>query len=261
MLKSAQDAVDNGAKRIIVSGSPSTGKSLFSVSASSHSGETLPAQDAIATDVAVLQTDANGVQGAISGGLTPGLVADYSALESYDELRKQLASDLMDLKPMVADGRIKFVIVELTHISNLLLNKLKPDSPALWGKVGAEGMTIYQAFSVLKGATVIANAHLRAAASPVESAGAAEAANAKAVGGARSLLEVDLPKSILAPWRNNASLEIARESRRTKDGMEFFSHTQSDAKFPAKSRFGAVLKPIEPGERTLNSILRACYKK
>ena len=83
------------------------------------------------------------------------------------------------------------------------------------------------------------------------------------MGGERSTFTADLLKGVGALWTENSSLIFCRELRRRKlDGKvvpEYLTHTQSNSKYEAKSRFRDVLAPTEPGDVTLNALLHRAY--
>lgn len=266
-LGTVDDAVKSGMRRMVVSGSPGTGKTTFSLSASAYAGDIIGAAPVECKDVVLLQGDCDGVQGGIDAGLRPGLIADFTVCEKWPEYNKMLTEIIQDLKPMVDKGDVKYVVVDLSLPAKLLIDHLKPADQQGWGRVAAESMTFYKMFGFLKTATVIGNAQLRSAQAPTETSVAAAAADAKAVGGERSTLSADLVKSFYAHWSENASFIVAREAKKKRNPMkpqeppvtERFSHMHSSSRFETKCRFQTKVLATEPGDRTFNSILRACY--
>lgn len=263
---SCGDSLRRSNRRIVVMGAGGTGKTTFSISASKYAGDTIPAKDGrLCKDVAVLQGDNEGVAGAWRAGFEPGFVYDLSGVTTWAEYKSELAASLRDLKGIVDSGELKVIVIDLAHPTRLINAAISPEVQKDWKLVAMEGLTFFRALSGLKGVTVIGNAQIKAATGFGETPEAAAASNAKASGGERSTYALDLLKGIATVWVENSSLLITRELKRTRGNSpgevvpKFFSHTQSGAKFEAKSRFRDVLAPVEPGDRTLRSLLTAAY--
>lgn len=268
VLTSASQNLKAANRRILVMGPPGSGKTTLSISASAHAGDTIPSKHLqMCSDVVLLSGDQEGVQGALDANLEPRAVVDMTTCADWVAYQKLLADALSELRPLVAAGEVKIIVVDLALPAKLIIDQIKPADIAGWGRVGAEGVKLYRIFGALPGATIIGNVQIKSATGAVENAVAAAAADAKAVGGERATFTADLPKSVLSPWMENSSLALSRESKRVKDTSQpgapltrkFSTHTQSNAKFEAKSRFGSKLLQTEPGERTLHSLLVQAY--
>lgn len=263
---SCRDSLRRSNRRIVVMGAGGTGKTTFSISASQFAGDTIPARDLRkCKDVAVFQGDNEGVAGAWRAGFEPAFVYDLSPIGSWSAYKSELAAALRDLKGVVDNGTVKVIVIDLAHPTRLINESIDPQVQKDWKLVAMEGMTLFRALSGLRGVTVIGNAQIKSAVGIAETAEAAAASNAKASGGERSTYAIDLLKGVATLWVENSSLLITRELKRTRGGSpgevipKFYSHTQSGAKFEAKSRFRDVLKPTEPGELTLRSLLQRAY--
>ena len=267
VLQSAIQNIQQATRRIVVMGPMASGKTALSVSASAFAGDKLPAKAAICEDTVVMSGDQEGIAGAMDAGLTPGIVVDMTVCKTWAEYQGLLASAFGELIPMIKAGKVKFVVVDMALPSKLIIESVAPKDIKDWGKVAGEGLKLYQVFGALKGATIIANVQIKSATAVVETAAGAAGAEAKAIGGERATFTADLTKSIFAPWAENSSLVLSREVKRFKDPMKkdapterrYLTHTQSNSRMEAKSRFGSKLLPTEPGERTLNSLLRQAY--
>lgn len=245
-------------------GPPGSGKSTLSASASNFAGDTLPlAKPVVCKDVAVIQGDAEGMVGARAVGMDIPNIYDMTACRDFTSYLKQLDADLRELRAEVASGAIKYVIVDLALPNTLLQAEIKPDNQKAWGEIRYHGMMLYKRFSALAGATIIANCQIKTSEAPGETMQAAAAQAARAVGGERNTYTADICKGVLAMWADNSSLTLSVERKIDRTSKErtpkTWVYTQSNGKFEAKSRFGSVLLPVEPGTRTLNSILRQVY--
>jgi energy-coupling factor transporter ATP-binding protein EcfA2 len=251
-----------GTRRIFIMGPTGSGKSTLSVSASEFAGDSLPLEKRVlCKDVAVIQGDSEGMVGALAVGLDCPNIYDYSNVADYTAYERQLADDLKEIKELVRGGEVKYVIVDLGLPNTLLQSMIKPENQKAWGEIRYHGMMLYKRFSGLAGATIIANSQIKTSEAPGETIQAAAAANARATGGERSTYTADLCKGVVSMWSDNSSLTLSvdrRIDRATKQPKTNI-YTQSNGKFEAKSRFGSVLKPVEPGSRTLHSILRQVY--
>lgn len=264
--QSTSQNMRGGTRRILFEGPPGSGKSTYSASASNFAGDNLPlTEPVVCKDVAVIQGDNEGMVGARSCGLEIPNIFDMTNCASWDEYKSQLTADLKELGPMVASGEIKFLIVDLGFADTLLQSQVKPAQQKDWGIIRFESMMFFKAFSRLVGATIIGNCQIKASEAPGELVGAANAATAKAIGGERSTFCADLSKGMGQLWKDNVSLLATVERTLTRDPVtkqksaEVKVYTQPNGKFEAKSRFGNVLKPVESGAETLNSLLRRCY--
>ena len=265
--QSVADTLRNKTRRIVVTGASGVGKTTLSVSASKLAGDTIPASKRIdCADVAVIQCDNEGVIGAVRAGLVPRYVYDLSDVTDWVTYKKRLSEALFDLKPLADGGELSVVIVDLAAPSRLCHRHVDPQKINEWIQITKEGEDFYRAFNGLaNGVTIIGNCQLKASQTVAETSQSVDASNAKSVGGERSKFTADLLKGIASIWLENASLWFVRELKRKRGmtaedvGMEYFTHTQSSAKFEAKSRFRDVLKPTEPGSRTLRSMLTAAY--
>lgn len=263
---SCTDSLRKSNRRIVVMGAGGTGKTTFSISASKFAGDSIPARDLRkCADVAVFQGDNEGVAGAQHAGFEPAFVYDLSPIGKWAEYKSELAACLRDLKGVLDNGTVKILVIDLAHPTRLINDSIDPQVQKDWKLVAMEGMTLFRALSGLRGVTVIGNAQIKAATGFGETAEAAAASNAKASGGERSTYAIDLLKGVATLWVENSSLLITRELKRTRGASageivpKFFSHTQSGAKFEAKSRFRDALKPTEPGDITLRSLLERAY--
>lgn len=246
-------------RRVIVSGFGGSGKSTLSVSASAFAGDTLPLPKPVdCTDVHVLNGDSEGFYGPIDSGLTPN-VTDFTQCETWADYQKLLKVTLKEL-PV----EHKYIVVDMALPSRLIVDSVKPQSIADWGKIGSIGLDFYKEFAKLSGRTVILNCQVKPAQAAVESDTAKAASEAKATGGERATFALDLPKGILAPWAENASLILARAVKKEKKGTEapvrvYTTYTSASKRLETKSRFVSKLPAELPGSMTLNAILRTCY--
>lgn len=267
LLSSSGQSLKSAARVLVVLGPPGSGKTTLSVSASSFAGDTISGGHRLCKDLVLISGDAEGVAGAMDAGLEPRAVADLTVCETWAAYQKALASVIEELKPLVDKGEVKYVVIDLALPGKLILDHVKPQQISDWPKVAAEGMMLYKSLRYLRGATIIANSQIKSSVGAVENDVAKAAAEAKAVGGERATFTLDLPKGIFSPWVENASLMLAREVKKQRDPMKkdaparrvYFTHTSANARFETKSRFNSKIAPTEPGERSLNSILRDAY--
>lgn len=262
--QSVTETLKRASRRILVTGSSGTGKTTFSVSASAYAGDTIPAPTPrMCKDVAVIQGDTEGVTGAWRAGFEPFYVYDLSSSSTWAQYESALLGALREIK---ATPEIKYVVVDLALPNRLIHAAVQPNNPAQWAQLSQLGASFFNAFTALSGVTTIGNAQLKPSAGIVESANAADASHVRAVGGERCTYTPDLYKGVGLLWTEHVSLHVARELRRKKADKvggavaHYSSHTQSNGRFEAKSRFHDVLLPTEPGERTLHSILKAAYQ-
>ena len=268
-FKTARENLTESARRLYVGGSPSTGKTTFSVSISEHAGQTITGPHRLCKDVAVLSGDPEGISGALNVGLEPGIVSDYTACATWPDFKKRLVQDINELLPLVKSGEIKHVIVDIGLLDRLVRDHVKPSDVAGWGRVGVESAEVYKVLGALRGATIIANFHLTAAQGAVEAQSAVDAGDAKSVGGERATFKLAVASSIASPWTNDANFGLARSAKKiAKDiknpaagqTLQFFTHVHPSSRFPVKNRFvNNFPTPTEPGERTLHSILVQAY--
>lgn len=268
-IKSVREHIETASRVIVVIGANGSGKTSFSVSASSYAGETIDGPTRDCKDTVVICGDNEGAMGAVDAGLHPGGIVDLSDSETWSEYKKALVPALVELKDRIMARTIKFVVLDLGLPASLIVNHVAPQSIADWGAVAKEGAVLRQAFQRLKGATVIVNAHIKSSVAAIETDVARASAEARASGGERATFTIDAPGSISKPWTANASFVFAREVRRKADPMRrtepskriFYTHTSASPRFDVKSRAHSVLKATEPGDRSLNSMLCAVYKK
>lgn len=253
-------------RRILVAGSGGTGKTTLSISASHKAGDTIPmpSKTVLCDDVWVIQGDEEGVVGAYDAGLEPGHITDMCTAGTWAEYQKLLAEGLKVMHPKILSGLVKFIVIDMGLPNKLVNEAVSPENQKEWAQVAAEGGKLYRALTGLRGVTVIANCQLKAASSPGETQQAIDAANAKAIGGERSTYAVDLQKGIVSLWKENCSIFLTREVKRTKNAkgeieLKYLTHTQSGPKYEAKARFRSVLQPVEPGSLSLRAILNKCY--
>lgn len=270
IITSATDNLKHSNRRLLVVGPRASGKTTLSLSASKHAPDTLPGpgevcERIVCDDVLVIQGDNEGIMGAMDVGLEPGHVADMTMVKDWAGYKTRLAQVLTEMKPKFDDGSVRVVIIDLGFPARLIDRSIDPSVQKDWKLVATEGGTLFRALSGLRGVTVIGNAQIKASVTMVNEAQVtADAAAAKAIGGERSTFTVDLPKGIASHWLDNCSLVLAREAKRVKDRngnptRAFRTHTQSSAKFEAKSRAGSKLSPTEPGDRSLRSLLARAY--
>ena len=267
-----QSVADNlrlATRRMIVMGPPGSGKSTFSASASKFAGDTLPVNPpCVAEDVVVIQGDTEGMLGPLSCGISVPHIFDMTDCPDWDTYMRTIRTDLRkEILPMVQDGQVRIIIVDMSLVNTLINAKIMPDNQKAWGAVKYEGMMFYKLFSSLRGCTVIANAQIKTTESPGETIQAAAAATARAVGGERSLYTADVYKGVGGMWADNSSLTVSIERKQVKDPanpaakkvLKSTIYTQTNARFEGKSRFGSALLPEEPGSRTLYSIMKQVY--
>jgi hypothetical protein len=264
--RSVQETLSRSNRRVLVLGAGGTGKTTFSVSASQFAGDKIPHDSgAECADVAIFQGDNEGVAGALHAGFVPKYVYELSNITAWDAYQRELVACLKDIKPLVDEGTVKFLVVDLNHPTRLINESIAPSVQKDWKLVANEGLSLFRAFSGLRGCTIIGNAQIKAAQGFGETPEAATASNARAPGGERSLFMADLLKGVGAVWQENSSLILSRELRRTKGVKpgevipKFYTHTQSNSRFEAKSRFRDVLLPTEAGDATLRSLLVRAY--
>lgn len=265
LAQGAIESIKKSARRLVVGGSPGVGKTTFSISASSFAGNFIPNKERIqCKDVAILQSDNEGVLGAVRAGFVPAYVYDFTTVSDWKTYERKLIEALKDLKPLADSGDLRVLVVDLATPGRLIHRHVNPQKINEWPRVSELGEQFFRAFDVFKGVTVIGNTQLKASQSIAETTQAIDSANAKAMGGERSTYTSDLVKGVSQVWAEHSSLWITRELKRkrvspTETRAEYFTHTQSNAKFEAKSRMRDVLKPTEPGECTLRSLLEKAY--
>jgi hypothetical protein len=260
IFQSAAQAIASANRRILVVGAGGTGKTTFSISASRHAGDTIPAGErTVCKDVLLIQGDSEGVMGAVSAGLVPGNVLDMTGVPTWQGYCQLLEQKLREADALFKDGSIGVVVIDLAHPQNLILEAIKPSDQKGWGQVAAEGRKLFYAFSRLQNVTVIGNAQIKAAQSPGEKADAQLAASAKAVGGERAQLTIDLVKGIKQPWIDNASFVLQRQAKRHQGRVHYATHTTASMRHEAKSRAQNVLAPTENGSITLRALLERAY--
>lgn len=265
-LVTLEESLNQSARFVVVSGSPGTGKTALSVSASAQAGNTIKQKTpVVCTDTLIVQGDAEGVLGAIDVGLKPAYIVDMTGHATWNDYLKDLLATFTQLKPKLGT-EIKNVVVDLSLVNRLIDKHVDPSVQKDWKLVAAEGTKFFQMLSTLKGVTIIGNTHLKPTSSPGESAGAANSSLAKSVGGEATTLTADLYKGVFQVWRDNASLILVREAKRKKqaDGsyaVEYKTLTQSTALHEAKSRARSTLPAVLSGEESLNSILNKVYNR
>lgn len=260
IFQSASQAINSANRRILVVGSGGTGKTTFSISASKFAGDRIPSGERVnCQDVLLIQGDSEGVMGAVSSGLVPGSVLDMTPIQSWPAYCQMLEQKLKAADSLFKDGSIKVIVIDLAHPQNLILEFIKPSDVQGWGRVAAEGRKLFYAFSKLTNVTVIGNAQVKAAQGPVETSEAAIAANAKAVGGERAQITIDLVKGIKQPWIDNASFVLQRQIKRVRGEVHYMTHTTASMRHEAKSRAQNVLNPTEDGSITLRALLARAY--
>jgi hypothetical protein len=260
IFQSANQAINNANRRLLVVGSGGTGKTTFSISASKFAGDKIPAGErVICQDVLLIQGDSEGVMGAVSAGLVPGSVLDMTGIPTWPAYCQMLEQKLKQAEGLFKDGSIKVVVVDLAHPQNLILEMIKPADQQGWGRVAAEGRKLFYAFSKLTNVTVIGNAQVKSSQGPGEKPEAALAASAKAIGGERAQLTIDLVKGIKQPWIDNASFVLQRQVKRIRGEVHYLTHTTASMRHEAKSRAQNVLQPTEDGSITLRALLARAY--
>lgn len=281
VIKPAKEAFKVGHKTGLALGAKSVGKTTFVASGSMHAPDIIGSAKADCPDVVFIQFDANGVSGALNAGLNPGVI-DLSHCGDWDQMKIGLAQAIHHLKPLCASGEVRIVGIDLGAIDNairawtagiklgdLAAGKLDKD-PAValasrdkdlnWTAAGAQGLMVYSALSQLQ-CLVIGMAHLQLTNNnPMRDKESAEmklAREIKSIGGESSKLKANLFGGFEKPWMTNSDFTIARE---LKDG-KFYSHIEGNEMFEAGNRFRNILKPTEPGERSLNSLLKQVEAK
>lgn len=261
-FKSSEDLCASPDRRILVVGSGGTGKSSFSVSASSHAGKTMPEPRPVACkDVAVFLGDVDGMRGPMDTGYTVPNIADMSQCRDWAEYEALLARSLNSLPK-----HVRVLVVDLALPFQLIKEAVAPVDVAGWGKVAKFGMQFWRALNSVKNVTLIGNAQLTAGIKPLESEAAAAAAQARAIGGQRTAFAIDAVKSLINPWKENSSFILVRKMTRERDpktgvwSIKHWTQTQSNEEYEAKSRAKSVLAPVEPGNKTLRSLLDQAYK-
>jgi hypothetical protein len=197
--------------------------------------------------------------GAVSAGLVPGSVLDMTAAPTWQVYCQTLEQKLKQAEALFKDGSIKIVVIDLAHPQNLILEAIKPADQQGWGRVAAEGRKLFYMFSKLTNVTVIGNAQVKSAQGPGEKADAALAAAAKAVGGERAQITIDLVKGIKQPWIDNASFVLQRQAKRVAGRVQYLTHTTASMRHEAKSRAQNILAPTEDGSITLRALLARAY--
>ncbi len=266
LARSAQTAMTQGVRRILVIGAGGVGKTTLSVSASRFAGDTIPAKERTeCKDVVVFQGDSEGIAGAYHAGFVPGYVYDLSHCTKWEQFDRDLCAALADIRPLCGKPEgVKYAVVDLGIAQRLITAEVKPSVQKDWNQVSALGEKLFHAFSGLPGMTIIGNAHIKSSQGVTETGQAIDSSNARAVGGERAKFTMDLNKGVGQIWRDNSSLIVTREMKRKKgqgDAVDIshYSHTQAGLRFEAKSRFCGILQPTEPGERTLRSMLAQAY--
>lgn len=254
-------------------GAKGTGKTSLAVSASEHAPEVL---DVTVTapvdckDVVVIQLDTEGILGAVDLGLEPRVI-DLSSYDTWQSTERALANALKELKPLCASGEVKYVAIDLGELDMKIRAHVNPQASTDWEAVRAEGLKVFRALTALK-VTLIGMSHTKAAFSAFEApkagvskelASTLEGKEARAVGGERAQLTMDLSTGVAQPWRVNASMILVRERKRKMDfttkktTFEFVTHTQGSQKFEAGNRAMTKLAPIE--KCSLKAMLRKVY--
>lgn len=287
MIQSAQESLTTANRRILVMGASGSGKTTFSVSASKYAGEVIgKGEPVVCSDTVILSGDSEGVLGAVDAGLCPNVIdftdciswedkLDSKTRERSEGYKTRLAKAIGELRPLVAAGKIKVVVVDLSLPSRLIVAQFRPEQISEWNRVAEEGLTFFNALSALRGCTVIGNCHVKSghvleSKSPSVAAGQKAAAEAKAVDGELNTFTADLPKGVSQAWVWNSSFifarEVRREAKRDARGMPsressrvFYTHTAANGRYEAKSRAHTKLAPTEPGERTLKNMMDAVY--
>ena len=270
IITTATQNLKHSNRRVLVVGARASGKTTLSMSASRYAGDTLPAAGevrprVVCEDTLVIQSDNEGIMGAMDAGLEPKYVLDMTAVSDWAAYTKRLAEGLTELKGPLTNGTIRVVIIDLAGPAKLIDRSIDPSVQKDWKLVANEGARLFRSLSGLAGVTVIGNAQIKAAVSMVNEAQAtADAATAKAIGGERSTFTVDLPKGIASPWLDNCSFVLTREARRVKDARgnvvrAYRTLTQSSSRFEAKSRAESKLAPTEAGHHTLHALLTRAY--
>lgn len=288
LLQSAAQSLQKSNRIIVVTGPRATGKTTFSVSASQFAGRHIEGdldenkerrRTRQCKDVLIIQGDKEGVLGAMDMGLHPAFVVDMTDCTSWTVYYQRLKDALKEAQPLVEDGTLKVVVVDLNFPAKLIERhvedgiKRNPEQHVQlgmkdWRIVANCGLALHQVFSQLLGVTVVANAQVKASFSAMETAAAADAAQARAIGGERSKFSIDLPKGIATPWLDNASFMFARHlhfaKERDADGerkREYRITMQSSATYEAKSRAQNRLPRNPLGVSTLRHILEQAYGK
>lgn len=249
-------------RRILVVGSGGTGKSSFSISASKFATATLPeAKPIVCSDVAVFSGDVDGMRGPLDSGYTVPHIADMSQCKTWSEYERLLAAALGALP-----SEVHVVVVDLSLPFHLIREHVMPEDMRGWGQVGRIGMQLWRALNALKDVTLIGNAQLTAGIKPAETEAANMAAQARSIGGQRAAFAIDAPKSLINPWKENSSFILVRKLTRERDpktgvwGNKHWTQTQSNEDYEAKSRAKSVLAAVEPGNKTLRSLLDRAYR-
>lgn len=261
-FKTSQQLCQSPDRRILVVGSGGTGKSSFSVSASAFAGSTMPEpKRVVCRDVAVFSGDVDGMRGPLDSGYVVPNIADMSQCRDWPEYEAVLAASL---SAMPKDVRV--VVVDLALPFQLIKEHVMPQDIAGWGKVAKVGMQFWRALNSLRNITLIGNAQLTSGIKAMESDAAAAAAQARSIGGQRAAYAIDAVKSLINPWKENSSFILVRKLTRERDpktgtwNTRHWTQTQSNDDYEAKSRAKSVLAPVEPGNKTLKSLLEQAYK-
>jgi hypothetical protein len=252
---------ESAKRRILVAGAGGTGKSSFSVSASRFASDTFPEQKPVhAKDVLVFSGDVDGMRGPQDSGYMLDYVMDMSQCKSWPEYESRLA---MGLNAMPKEVRV--IVIDLALPFQLIKEHIAPENVKGWGDVAKLGMTFWRALNAVPHVTLIGNVQLTGAAKPTESEAAITQASAKTIGGERATYAIDAVKSLINPWKENSSFILVRKAVRERDpktgkmSLRHWTQTQGNEEYEAKSRAKSVIAPVEPGTRTLRSLLDAAY--
>lgn len=264
LIKSASATLRESNRRILVMGPRGTGKTTLSVSASGFAGPTIEGAHRVCKDVLVIQGDNEGIMGAVDVGLEPGHVLDMTDIDTWDLYQRKLTAGMREIKPLIDDGTIKVVIIDLNWPARLIDKSIDPGNQKDWKLVQNEGLALFRLLAGLRGVTVIGNAQIKTSAVIAETQHSTDVSHAKAIGGERSTFTVDLPKGIATMWLDNTSFVFCREAKRVKDAKgnitrEIRTLTQSSNKHEAKSRACTKLKAAEPGSRSMHALLTDAY--
>lgn len=124
----------------IVYGPPKSGKTVVAATASAFCPEELPSKEMIdLEDTVFLQYDLGGTQSLTDVNLSC-LVADFSTISTYKELLTKERQVLLDVGQLVADGKVRNIVVDtLTardHMLNMHFGKTHADdSRAMFGEI------------------------------------------------------------------------------------------------------------------------------
>ena len=266
VFQTAAQSLKTSNRRIVVMGAKGSGKTTFSISASTFAGDTISGGKRECADTLLIQGDSEGVLGAMDVGLNVPHVLDMTACEEWSQYQALLIKGLTELRPKLLDGTIKVIVIDLAYPARLIEQHVQPKDVAGWGAVKVEGSKLYRALAGIKGVTVVANCQIKSSAQIIPNETAKTSSEARSVGGELSTFTMALTNGIAELWRDNASFIFTREAKRGQADSKgnatpatYATLTQASKRWQAASRAKSVLDAKLDGDMSLRAILNRVY--